>query len=211
MDAIPHNGSLMTEVGVLVSFNSDSSELARRMNTEAAKAVRYGGLERSEALKLVTLNPARQLRIDHRVGSLERGKDADFVIWSSDPLSTYARCEQTWIEGARHFSLEDELALRQRDERERQRLVQKILSQAHGRPTMVAEAKPRGGEEPAERGAAGPSGRLLARMLEQRRRWMAEQVRLGHDPDEIRPGRCACNDEWWMWMMGAWQLSGEQE
>ncbi|MCZ6852221.1 MAG: amidohydrolase family protein, partial [Planctomycetota bacterium] len=98
MDAIPYNGALMHDVGVIVSFNSDSSELARRMNTEAAKAVRYGGLDPQDALNFVTINPARQLRIDHRTGSLEVGKDADFVIWSESPLSTYARCEQTWIE-----------------------------------------------------------------------------------------------------------------
>ena len=103
MDAIPFNGTLMHDVGVVVSFNSDSSELARRMNTEAAKAVRYGGLDPHEALKFVTINPARQLKIDDVVGSLEPGKDADFVSSSESPLSTDARCEQTWIAGARYF------------------------------------------------------------------------------------------------------------
>ncbi len=111
-DAIPYNGSLMADRGVVVSFNSDSSELARRMNLEAAKAVRYGGTPESEALKFVTLNPAIQLRIDGRVGSLETGKDADFVIWSGHPLSTYTLCEQTWIEGRRFFDRARDLEAR---------------------------------------------------------------------------------------------------
>jgi N-acetylglucosamine-6-phosphate deacetylase len=134
MDAIPFNGALMHEVGVVVSFNSDSAELARRLNTEAAKAVRYGGVEAQEALLFVTLNPARQLRIDDRVGSLEAGKDGDFAVWSASPLSAYARCEQTWIEGARHFDLETDAAMRDHARAERQRLVQKILAAAHGHP-----------------------------------------------------------------------------
>ncbi len=102
-DAIPYAGTLMHNRGALVSFNSDSSDLARRMNLEAAKAVKYGGLSEEEALKFVTLNPAKQLRIDQYVGSLEKGKHGDFVIWSDHPLSTRAVCEQTWIEGRKYF------------------------------------------------------------------------------------------------------------
>ncbi len=102
-DAIPYAGSLMRERGVLVSFNSDSSELARRMYLEAAKAVKYGGTSETEALKFVTLNPAKQLRIDQRVGSLEVGKDADFAIWSKSPLDSTTVCLQTWIEGKKYF------------------------------------------------------------------------------------------------------------
>jgi imidazolonepropionase-like amidohydrolase len=105
-DAIPYAGSLMRERGALVSFNSDSSELARRMNLEAAKAVKYGGTGEEEALKFVTLNPARQLGIDRRVGSLEAGKDGDFVIWSGSPLDTRTVCLQTWIEGKKYFDRE---------------------------------------------------------------------------------------------------------
>jgi imidazolonepropionase-like amidohydrolase len=134
-DAIPFNGALMHDVGVLVSFNSDSSELARRMNTEAAKAVRYGGLDPHEALKFVTINPAQQLEIHDTVGSLEPGKDADFVIWSDSPLSTYARCEQTWIEGARYFDLETDRMLREHIAVERHRLIQKILADANDKPS----------------------------------------------------------------------------
>ena len=102
-DAIPYNGSLMRDRGVLVSFNSDSSELARHLYTEAAKAVKYGGTPETEALKFVTFNPAKQLRIDSRVGSLEPGKDADFVIWSRSPIDSGTVCLQTWIEGKKYF------------------------------------------------------------------------------------------------------------
>lgn len=126
-DAIPYNGALMHDAGVVVSFNSDSRELARRMNLEAAKAVKYGGLSEEEALKFVTLNPAKQLRIDHRVGSLEPGKDADFVIWSVHPLSTYTICEQTWIEGRKYFDRAEDLQMRNQVAAERARLIQKVL------------------------------------------------------------------------------------
>ena len=103
IDAIPHNAALMTRKGVLVSINSDSAERARRMNTEAAKAVKWGGLSDDEALALVTINPAKQLRIDNRVGSLEVGKDADVVIWTHHPLSTYAIVERTYIDGQLYY------------------------------------------------------------------------------------------------------------
>jgi len=100
-DAIPYNGALMRDRGVVVSFNSDSAELARRLNLEAAKAVKYGDVPPADALAFVTINSAKQLGIDKRVGSLEPGKDGDFVVWSGDPLSTYSFAEQTWIEGAK--------------------------------------------------------------------------------------------------------------
>ena len=128
MEAIPYNGALMQEIGVVTSYNSDSSELARRMNTEAAKAVKYGGLSQEEALKMVTLNPAIQLGIDEWVGSLEKGKDADFVIWSDNPLSTYAVCEHTWIDGKEYFNIVKDRQRRKEMERERNLLIQKILS-----------------------------------------------------------------------------------
>ncbi len=131
-DAIPHNGALMHEQGVLVSFNSDSDELARRMNLEAAKAVKYGGVPETEALKFVTLNPAKQLKVDHRVGSLEPGKDADFVIWSGNPLSTYTRCEQTWIEGRKYFDIVEDQLLRDDVAGQRAALVQKALDTKKG-------------------------------------------------------------------------------
>lgn len=127
MDGIPQNGALMHAAGVLVSFNSDSTELARRLNTEAAKAVKYGGVPPDEALKLVTLNPALQLGIAERVGSLEPGKDADFVIWSGSPLSTYTQAEQTWIDGRRYFSLAEDALMRGELAAARAALIQKAL------------------------------------------------------------------------------------
>jgi imidazolonepropionase-like amidohydrolase len=126
-DAIPYNGALMTAAGVNVSFNSDSDELARRLNTEAAKAVKYGGVAPAEALKFVTINPAKQLRIDDRVGSLEAGKDADFVIWNGSPLSTMSRPNQTWIDGRRFFDRDEDKQLRAAAAAERSALVQKAL------------------------------------------------------------------------------------
>lgn len=110
IDAIPYAGSLMRERGVVVSFNSDSSDHARRLNFEAAKAVKYGGTPEAEALKFVTLNPARQLGIDHRVGSLEPDKDADFVLWSGSPLDSSSRCLETWVDGQCRFRLSAEAA-----------------------------------------------------------------------------------------------------
>ncbi len=103
IDAIPYAGAIMDQRDVVVSFNSDSSDLSRRLYTEAAKAVKYGGVSETEALKFVTINPARQLRIDKKVGSLEPGKDGDFVIWSRSPLDSGTVCEQTWIDGKKYF------------------------------------------------------------------------------------------------------------
>lgn len=127
-DAIPYNGAIMTEVGVPVTFNSDSNELARRLNTEAAKAVKYGGVPPEEAIKFVTYNAALQLKIDDRVGSLEKGKDADFVIWSGDPFSYASRADATYIDGREYFSREKDKQLRQRVRTERNRIIQKILA-----------------------------------------------------------------------------------
>lgn len=128
-DAIPFNGALMHNQDVLVSYNSDSDELARRMNTEAAKAVKYGNVPEEEALKFVTLNPAKQMKVERYVGSLEAGKHADFAIWSGSPLSTYAMCEQTWIEGRKYFDRTEDLQMREALEKERAALVQKILAE----------------------------------------------------------------------------------
>jgi imidazolonepropionase-like amidohydrolase len=103
IDAIPYNAALMTRKGVLVSVNSDSAEHARRLNTEAAKSIKWGGLTEDEALALVTINPAKQLRVDNRVGSLEPGKDADVVIWTAHPLSSYAIVDRTYIDGTVYY------------------------------------------------------------------------------------------------------------
>lgn len=126
-DAIPYNGSIMHDQGVVVSFNSDDRELARHLNTEAAKATKYGGVPEEEALKFVTLNPAKQLRIDNLVGSIEVGKHADLVVWSGRPLSTLTRCEQTWIDGKKYFDIVQDRELRERDRSLRSRLIQKAM------------------------------------------------------------------------------------
>ena len=127
-DAIPYNGALMHDRGVVVSFNSDNRELARHLNTEAAKATKYGAVSEAEALKFVTLNPAKQLRIDQYVGSVTVGKHADLVVWSGRPLSTMTRCEQTWIDGRRYFDLQTDQQFRKRDAALRARLIQKALA-----------------------------------------------------------------------------------
>lgn len=131
LDAIPHNGLLMHRAGVNVSFNSDDRELARHLNHEAAKAVKYGGVEEAEALKFVTLNPAKQLRIDQWTGSLEVGKDADFVVWNGPPLSTLARCEQTWVDGRKYFDRAEDVAHRQEQNQVRAAIIRKILASGH--------------------------------------------------------------------------------
>ncbi len=139
-DAIPYNGALMHEAGVLVTFNSDSNELARRLNTEAAKAVKYGGVDEVEALKFVTLNAAKQLDIDPYVGSLENGKDADFVIWNGHPLSTYTKCEQTWIDGRKYFDIDEDKMMRIDVQKERTRLIQKLLKSPEADEEKAPEA-----------------------------------------------------------------------
>jgi N-acetylglucosamine-6-phosphate deacetylase len=131
IDAIPFNGALMHRAGVVVSFNSDDAELARHLNHEAAKAVKYGGVPADEALKFVTLNPAKQLRIDRQVGSLEKGKDADFVVWSGPPLSTLSRCEETWIEGRKYFDRTADRELVAEQAKMRAALIRKILDAGH--------------------------------------------------------------------------------
>jgi len=109
-DAIPGNASVMTAKGVTVSINSDSAEHARRLNTEAAKSVRWGDMNDDQAVAMVTINPAKQLRIDQRVGSLDVGKDADVVLWNAHPLSTYATVDKTFIDGIAYYDRDVEIA-----------------------------------------------------------------------------------------------------
>ena len=127
-DAIPYAGKLMHDAGVVVSFNSDDGELATHLNQEAAKAVKYGGVPEQEALKFVTLNPAKQLRIDQHVGSIELGKHADLALWNGPPLSAYSRCHQTWVDGRKYFDVQDDAAARLAANGMRQTLIQKILN-----------------------------------------------------------------------------------
>ena len=124
-DAIPHNAAIMVRKGVLVSLNSDSAELMRHLNTEAAKAMKYGGLSENEALSLVTINPARQLDLDHRIGSIEPGKDADLVIYDKHPLSNFAKVQKVLIDGEVYFDRDTDLSGRAEKAARRKVLVDK--------------------------------------------------------------------------------------
>ena len=132
IDAIPYNGALMHEQGVLVAFNSDDAEMARRLNQEAAKAIKYGGMSEEDAWKFVTLNPAKLLHIDHKVGSIKNGKDADLVLWNDNPLSVYARAEMTWIDGIKFFDRKEDVEIRKGIAAERNRIIQKMLADKKG-------------------------------------------------------------------------------
>ena len=128
-DAIPDNAAIMQAQGVLTTVNSDSNDLARRLNTEAAKSMKWGGVSPEDALKLVTINAAKQLRIEAKTGSLEAGKDADFVIWSGHPLSNYAHAKQTWIDGRKYFDRAEEAEAQKTYTAQREALVQKALGE----------------------------------------------------------------------------------
>ena len=142
-DAIPQDGPIMREAGVLVSYNSDDAELGRRLNQEAAKAVKYGGVPEEDALNFVTLNPAKQLRIDSRVGSIEVGKDADLVVWSGPPLSIYSKVEQTWIDGRNYFSIAKDTEDRKEISDRRKALIQRILGGAEKPEEGPGPVRPR--------------------------------------------------------------------
>ncbi len=131
-DAIPYNVALMVEKGVVSGINSDDAEMARRLNQEAGKTILYGGLSQEEAIKLITINPARQLKVDAFVGSIKVGKDADFVIWNGNPLSTYSKAEQVWIEGRNYFSLAKDSTMRAEILTEKNALIQKVLRHGDG-------------------------------------------------------------------------------
>jgi imidazolonepropionase-like amidohydrolase len=126
-DAIPYNAAILNNTGVLTAINSDDAEMSRRLNQEAAKAVKYGGSSEEDAWKMVTLNPAKLLHIDDKVGSIKIGKDADLVLWSDHPLSVYAKAEKTLIEGAIYFDIEADQQQRAAIKKERNALIQMLL------------------------------------------------------------------------------------
>ncbi|MEE8585274.1 MAG: amidohydrolase family protein [Acidobacteriota bacterium] len=128
-EAIPFNAALMTQRGVTVSLNSDSGNLARRLNLEAAKTVRYGGMTPIQALAMVTINPARQLRIDDRTGSLKAGKDADVTVWNGDPLSVYSSVDRTFVDGRLMFSKQADAEHRRKVEEARAQLAEAIRNE----------------------------------------------------------------------------------
>jgi len=144
-EAIPYNAALMAQRGVLVSVNSDDAEEATHLNQEAAKAIKYGGLSRDEALKLVTLNPAIQLGIDNRVGSIDVGKDADLVIYNHDPLSAYAVVQKTLIDGRIYFDRQRDIAARPDLEKEKNALIEKEKKASEKKSDVTVEI----GKKPA--------------------------------------------------------------
>ncbi|PCI96713.1 MAG: amidohydrolase [Flavobacteriales bacterium] len=131
-DAIPYNGAIMHKQGIVTAFNSDDAEMGRRLNQEAAKAVKYGGVSEEEALKFVTLNPAKLLHLDHRMGSIKVGKDADVVLWSDNPLSIYAKVEKTIIDGKVYFDAETDLENQKKNRKEKARIIQKMIAAKKG-------------------------------------------------------------------------------
>lgn len=141
-DAIPFNGPIMHNQGLTVAYNSDDAEMSRRLNQEAAKAVKYGNMSEEEAWKFVTLNPAKLLHIDDKVGSIKIGKEADLVLWNNNPLSIYARAEKTIIEGVVYFDLEKEAKKQQDILTERSELIgQMLLEKNNGAGTQNPKKK----------------------------------------------------------------------
>ncbi len=126
-DAIPYNASIMQNAGVVTAINSDDSEMSRRLNQEAAKSVKYGGISEEDAWKFVTLNPAKLLHIDDKVGSIKVGKDADVVLWSDHPMSVYAKAEKTIIEGVTYFDIDRDKQSREAIKKEKSELISMML------------------------------------------------------------------------------------
>jgi imidazolonepropionase-like amidohydrolase len=127
MEATPYNASILNRLGIITCMNSDDAEMARRLNQEAAKAVKYGNVSEEDALKMVTLNPAVMLHISDRVGSIKPGKDADLVLWNDHPLSVYARPLKTYVDGVCYFDAVRDEQLRIQNEKERIRIIQKMI------------------------------------------------------------------------------------
>jgi len=141
-DAIPYNASLMNQMGITTAINSDDAEMGRRLNQEAAKGVKYGGMSEIEALKMVTLNPAKLLHLDERMGSIKIGKDADLVIWTDHPLSIYAKVNQTIIDGIVYFDIDRDKQLKADISEERQRIINKMITaNKNGADTQPIKAK----------------------------------------------------------------------
>ena len=137
-DAIPYNAAIMQKQGVTVAINSDDREMIRRLNQEAAKTVKYGGMSELEAWKMVTINPAKLLHLDDRTGSIKVGKDADLVLWSGHPMSIYTKAEKTMIEGVTYFDLEMDKKQREVIKKERNELVNMMLKEkARGKETQA--------------------------------------------------------------------------
>lgn len=142
MDAIPYNATLLTKMGLTTAINSDDAEMGRRLNQEAAKSIKYGGLTEVQALKLATLNPAKMLHIDDKVGSIKVGKVADVVLWTDNPLSINAKVDKTIIDGIIYYDADEDLKMRDEVSKERNRIIQKMVKEKQGgAPTQKASHK----------------------------------------------------------------------
>lgn len=136
-DAIPYNAAVLNRMGIMTSINSDDAEMGRRLNHEAAKTMKYGGVSAEDALKMITINPAKTLHLDDRIGSVSVGKDADLVIWNVHPLSVYAKPELTMIEGTVFYAADKDQELKAANKTERARLLKKMLAaKKKGEPTQ---------------------------------------------------------------------------
>jgi len=141
-DAIPYNAAILHNVGVTTAINSDDAEMSRRLNQEAAKTIKYGGMSEEDAWKTITLNPAKLLRIDDKVGSIKIGKDADVVLWNQNPLSVYAVAEKTIIDGAIYFDKERDKMLRKEIKEERALLINMMMEEKNkGAKTQAIKRK----------------------------------------------------------------------
>mgnify|MGYP000117885804 CR=1 FL=1 len=129
IDAIPYNAAIMHDAGVTVAINSDDREMSRRLNQEAAKTIKYGGMSELDAWNTITINPAKLLHIEDRTGSIKVGKDADVVLWSDHPLSVYAKAEKTIIDGIVYFDVEEDMKKRAAIKEERSKLINMMLSE----------------------------------------------------------------------------------
>jgi imidazolonepropionase-like amidohydrolase len=144
MEAIPFNAAILTMMGVNTAINSDDAEMARRLNQEAAKSIKYGGLTEEEAWKLVTLNPAKMLHLDKNMGSIKKDKDADVVLWSNNPLSVYAKAEKTFVDGICYYDREKDNIMRESVQEERSRLIKKMIeAKKNGEPTQKGGGRTR--------------------------------------------------------------------
>ena len=142
VDAIPYNAAIMHDAGVTVAINSDDREMSRRLNQEAAKTVKYGGMTEENAWKMVTINPAKLLHIDDKVGSIKEGKDADLVLWSDNPLSIYAKAEKTMIEGKLFFDIDEDMKKRAAIKQEKSKLINMMLNEKmNGGKTQAPKKK----------------------------------------------------------------------
>lgn len=185
-DAIPYAGAILHDVGVAVSFNSDSDELARRLNYDAAKAIHYSnGLSPEEALKFVTTNPAYQLAIDDRVGTIATGKDADIAVWSGNPLSTGSRAVRTFVDGKELFSIDRDARLRAQNAANRQRIIQNIIKLGEEAGTTAA------GDDFffARAGNSADTNTSGRGMLSN---YLLDLARQGIDPTQTKPLDCGC-------------------